>query len=560
MVSAADYSFDLGRHTRTITTASAEAQRWFDFGLNWLYAFHNEEAEVCFLRAIEADPRCAMAHWGVAFAIGPYYNGPWIRMSEPQRAANLARAHELVLHAVDLAADATPVEEALISALRLRFGAERNDDQEVFDAWDDAYAAAMRDVHAAFPDDLDVTALTVESLIVRTPWRLWDLRAGVPAEGASTQEAIDVLEACFARHERAVTHRHPGLLHFWIHIMEMSPTPERALDQAVALQSLCPDAAHLVHMASHIQILCGQYEEALAANVAAVVADDKYVAHNPVLGVYTAYRMHNIHFQVYAAMFLGNAERALAAADLIRETVTADTLRTDNDFLRRYLEAFYGMKIHVLVRFGRWNDLIAMPLPDEPDLFVSTTALCHYAKGVAHAATGDVAGAEEEQRRFETAWSRVPEEHFVFNNQTRDVLEVGKAMLAGEIAYRKGRFDEAFAHLRRSVEVDDHLYYNEPWVWMQPPRHALGALLLEQGHVEEAMAVYRSDLGLDDTLVRSSQHPGNVWALHGYAECLDVLGRTGEADAARAELGLARRHMDVELTASCFCRGSAEVG
>ena len=259
-------------------------------------------------------------------------------------------------------------------------------------------------------------------------------------------------------------------------------------------------------------------------------------------------------------MFLGNFEKAIVAADLIRETVTADALRTDNAFLRRYLEAFFGMKIHVLVRFGRWDDLMAMPLPDEPDLFVSTTALCHYAKGVAHAATGDVARAEEEQRRFEAAWSRVPDEHFVFNNQTRDVLEVGRAMLAGEIAYRKGDFDEAFAHLRHSVEIDDHLYYNEPWVWMQPPRHALGALLLEQGHVEEAMGVYRSDLGLDDTLVRSSQHPGNVWALHGYAECLDALGRTGEADDVRVELGLARRHMDVELTASCFCRGSAEAG
>ena len=558
MSSIGEY-FDLGSYTRAISTDSPEAQIWFDRGLNWLYAFHNEEAERCFVNAIEIDPTCAMAHWGLAYAIGPYYNGPWVRLGEPQRSAILARAFALVHEARDLAVGATDVERALIDALVVRFGAPENESQDVFDSWDDAYADAMRVVHARFPDDLDVTALTVDALIVRTPWRLWDLAKAVPAEGASTAEAIEILEQCFARHDTSETYSHPGLLHFWVHIMEMSPTPERALDQGVALQGLCPDAAHLIHMASHIQILCGQYEEALRANVDAVVADDKYVAHNPELGVYTAYRMHNIHFQVYAAMFLGNFERAVAAADLIRETVTPDALRHDNAFLVRYLEAFYGMKVHVLIRFGRWDDLIDMPLPDEPELYVSTTALCHYAKGVAYAATGDVSAAERERVLFAEAWARVPEDHFVFNNQTRDVLKVGEAMLDGELEYRKGNFDEAFEHLRRSADIDDNLYYTEPWVWMQPPRHALGALLLEQGRVEEAAAVYRSDLGKDDTLFRSSQHPGNVWALHGYAECLDALGRPEEAATTRAELAIAKRSMDVELTSSCFCRGASEI-
>jgi tetratricopeptide (TPR) repeat protein len=556
-MSSTDSYFDLGSYTRTVSTDSPDAQMWFDRGLNWLYAFHKEEAERCFVQAIEADPRCAMAHWGLVYAIGPYYNGPWIRLGEPQRAETLARAYRLARDAAELAIRATDVERALIVALAARFGAEQNESQDVFDSWDDDYAAAMRRVHAEFPNDLDVTALTVESLMVRTPWRLWDLDAGVPAEGASTAEAIQLLEECFAANDTSVTHRHPGLLHFWIHIMEMSPSPERALDIAVVLQTLCPDAAHLVHMASHIQILCGQYEEALMANVEAVIADDKYVAHNPTLGVYTAYRMHNIHFQIYAAMFLGNFEKAMAAADLIRQTVTADVLRHDNAFLVRYLEAFYGMKLHVLIRFGRWNDIINMSLPDEVDLFVSTTALCHYAKGVAYAATGDVEQAERQQQLFAEAWERVPEDHFVFNNQTRDVLKIGEAMLAGEVEYRKGNFDAAFAHLAHSVDIDDHLYYNEPWVWMQPPRHALGALLLEQGRVEEAAGVYRADLGIDDTLVRSSQHPGNVWALHGYAECLDALGRLEEAADIRAELVVAKKSMDVELTSSCFCRGAS---
>ena len=386
---------------------------------------------------------------------------------------------------------------------------------------------------------------------------LQGLGVGVPTEGASTAEAIPLLEECFAANDTSVTHRHPGLLHFWIHIMEMSPSPERALDIAVVLQTLCPDAAHLVRMASHIQISRGQYEETLMANVEAVIADDKYVAHNPTLGVYTAYRIHNIHFQVYAAMFLGNFEKAMTAGDLIRQTVTADVLRHNNAFLVRYLEAFCGIKLHVLIRFGRWNDMINMSLPDEVDLFVSTTALCHYAKGVAYAATGDVEQAERQQHLFADAWERVPEDHFVFNNQTRDVLKIGEAMLAEEVEYRKGNLDAAFAHLAHSVDIDDHLYYNEPWVWMQPPRHALGALLLGQGRVEEAAGVYRADLGLDDTLVRSSQHPGNVWALRGYAECLDVLGRLEEVADIRAELVVAEKSMDVELTSSCFCRGAS---
>jgi tetratricopeptide (TPR) repeat protein len=552
----ADYPFDLGRHTRTISTNSNDAQAWFDLGLNWLYAFHNEEAVVCFRNAIDADPSCAMAHWGLAHAVGPYYNGPWIRLVDPMRSEILATAFASSRDAATLAGDVTPVEQALVNALLARFGAAHNDDQDVFDSWDDAYADAMRTAYRQFPDDLDVAALTVEALITRTPWRLWNLPTGTPTEGASTEEAIAIIERCFADHPEA-TRRHPGLLHFWIHIMEMSPTPERALEVAPVLQQLCPDAAHLVHMASHIQVLCGQYEQALAANVEAVAADDKYLAYNPGVSIYTIYRLHNIHFQIYSAMFLGNFERAVAAADLIRETVTGEALRTDNPLVFRYLEAFYGMKVHVLIRFGRWDELKAMELPEQTDLYPSTLALCHYGKGVAFAATGDIAAAEEQQRLFANAWDGVPEDHLVFNNQTREVLRIGEAMLAGELHYRRGNLDEAFRQLHRSVELDDNLFYTEPWAWMQPPRHALGALLLEQGRVDEATGVYAADLGLDESLVRSSRHPGNVWALHGYAECLDELGRSDEAESVRAELEIARRQMDVPLESSCFCRGAA---
>jgi len=262
-----DDHFDLGAHTRTISTNSAAAQTWFDRGLNWLYAFHNEETERCFLQALEADAKCAMAGWESHTRSGRTTTVLGFVWQSRNEQKFLARGYQLVAEANILSADATEVEQAHCAALAFRFQTEANDSQEVFDSWDDEYAEAMRDVHSRFPADLDVCALTVESLITRTPWRLWDLHAGVPSEGSSTVEAIDMLETCFARTDKTGAQSHPGLLHFWVHIMEMSPTPERAVDAGVTLQTLCPDRAHPVHMASHIQILCGQYKETLASNL-----------------------------------------------------------------------------------------------------------------------------------------------------------------------------------------------------------------------------------------------------------------------------------------------------
>lgn len=219
-----------------------------------------------------------------------------------------------------------------------------------------------------------------------------------------------------------------------------------------------------------------------------------------------------------------------------------------------WAEAFVPMRLHVLVRFGLWQDLIDTPVPGDQALYASSTALTHYAKGVAHAATGDVESAKRERERFALACERLPESRYLFNNSSRDIMGVAEPMLDGEIAYREGDHDAAFGLLREAVARDDNLQYDEPWGWMQPARHALGALLLEQGHVEEAAAVYRADLGLDDTLRRPCQHPRNVWSLHGYHECLHRMGRCDEADALRPELSAAMEQASVPITASCFCR------
>ncbi|MET9871437.1 hypothetical protein ABZZ16_35905, partial [Streptomyces sp. NPDC006386] len=245
---------------------------------------------------------------------------------------------------------------------------------------------------------------------------------------------------------------------------------------------------------------------------------------------------------------------ALDTAAELEAAVPEDLLRVQSPPMADWLEAFLGMRVHVLIRFGRWTDILALPAPTDPDLYSVTTALRHYARGVALSATGEVARADAERELFRAAVSRVPETRMLFNNTCHDILAIAAAMLDGELEYRRGNHDLAFAALERSIALDDNLPYDEPWGWMQPTRHAYGALLLEQGRVAEAEAVYRADLGLDDTLPRALQHPGNVWSLHGFHECLLRLGRTGEAALVAQQLKLATALADVPIQASCFCR------
>jgi tetratricopeptide (TPR) repeat protein len=307
-------------------------------------------------------------------------------------------------------------------------------------------------------------------------------------------------------------------------------------------------------MPSHIDILCGHYENAVTANSRAITADQKCVAVAGVRNVYTMYRCHNLHFKIYAAMFLAQRQTALDTADALIAALPEEVLLITEPPMADFVESLISMKQHVQIRFGEWQAIIDEPLPADPDLYCHTTAILHYAKGIAHAASGNVAAAEAERELFVAACRRVPESRKLFNNSCADVLAVAAAMLNGEIEYRKGNYAVAYAHLRASVALDDGLAYAEPWGWMQPTRHALGALLLEQGHAADALAVYRADLGLDGTLSRPSQHPDNVWSLHGYIECLHRLDRCAEADALQPRLDRARAHADIPIHASCFCR------
>ncbi|MGV9940623.1 hypothetical protein [Streptomyces sp. NPDC003401] len=541
--------YDLGDHRRTVTTSSAEAQRWFDRGLVWSYAFHHEEAVVCFENAARADPDCAMAHWGIAYALGPNYNKPWDFFDDRDLARTVARTHAAVELAHDRAGRATPVERALIGALRARYPRDRP--AEDCSVWNAPYADAMAAVHALAPDDLDVSALYADALMNLTPWQLWDLRTGEPARGARTREARAVLDAALATEAGT---RHPGVLHLHVHLMEMSPAPERALPIADRLRDLVPDAGHLQHMPSHLEVLCGNYRAVVADNTRAIAADEKYAARSGAMNFYTLYRAHNHHFRIYGAMFLGRSDIALEAAARLEECLPEELLRVESPPMADWLEAFLAMRVHVLIRFGRWADVLALPEPADPLLYSMTAAMRHYARGVALSATGRIPEAEAERTRFGEAAARVPRTRMLFNNTCADILAVAAAMLDGELEYRKGRYEAAFAALERSIRLDDDLPYDEPWGWMQPTRHAYGALLLEQGRIAEAEAVYRADLGLDDSLPRPSQHPGNIWSLHGLHECLVRLGKDGEARIVAQQLKFADALTDVPVEASCFCR------
>ncbi|KAJ0417815.1 hypothetical protein BJY00DRAFT_315606 [Aspergillus carlsbadensis] len=558
------YPYTLGPFTRPITTTSPACQTWFTRGLTWAYTFNHSEAATCFENAIAHDPDCAIAHWGLAYALGPNYNYAWEFFGE-NLADAVRRTGEAARRAGEIAnADGgsmTPVERALIHAIQARFPSGDGDgdavisaDMQVYKARNVAYADAMEKVYDAYGEsDLDVAALYADSLMSLTPWKLWDLQAGLPPPGTRTLDAKHVLENALS-HPNAKTH--PGILHYYIHLIEMSPSPELGLVAADHLRGLVPDSGHANHMPSHLDVLVGDYRAAIRANQRATAADEKYLHHAGAMNFYSNYRLHNYHTLIYAAMFAARRDVALEGVERMEATLPKELLLAMPDFV----EVFFSVRPHVLLRFGMWDELKALPLPSDPKLYCVTTAATYYAKGIAYAATGDIREAERYQELYSEAVKNVPSTRLDFPNRCIDILAVGTAMLDGEIAYRKGQYTAAFESLRKAVELDDGLGYSEPWSWMQPARHAYAALLLEQGYVEDAAGVYKADLGLDNSIIRARWHPNNVWALHGYHECLVRLGKVDEAAVIEPQLRLALAVADVPVRSSCFCRMQVESG
>jgi len=514
--------YDIGGFHWAASTDSADAQTWFDRGLAMCVGFNHEEAVRCFERAVTADPGMAMAYWGLAYAWGPNINNTLVephKIIESNLVVRLAKLH---------ASKSTPLERALIDAIDHRYTTPVPEERGPLNL---AYADAMRKVYRQYSDDPLVASLFAESLMMLRPWKQWNRDGSAAAE---TPEIMQVLEDSLKK-----SPNFPATCHLYIHAMEASPHPEKALPAANRLRNAMPGAGHLVHMPSHIDVLLGDYESVIETNQRAVKVDAEFVKREGAHNFYTYYRIHNYHFVVYGALFDGQSKVALKAATDLIEQIPEDMLKQQTDFL----DAFVPTKFHVLVRFGRWEDILAEPEP--ADYLPTTRAVRHYARAVAFAATGRIAEAEAEQALFAQVQATVPETSALFNNTSRDILGVAEAMVAGEIAYRKKNHGAAFEHLREAVRRDDALNYDEPWGWMQPARHALGALLLERGRPTEAEKVYRADL---------RRHPKNPWALNGLAECLTRLDKTEEARTIRREFVEATRRADVAIDRSCFCR------
>ncbi|KAI1632180.1 TPR domain protein [Biscogniauxia mediterranea] len=541
--------YNLGSYRRPISATNDEAREWFNRGLIWSYGFNHEESAKCFERAIECDGKCGMAYWGLAYALGPNYNKPWDFFDESELEATVQRTHRAVEQAKSCVASALPVEKALVEALEYRYPHEHA--SKDLSIWNRGYAEAMGRVYKAFPDDFDVAALYVDALMNLTPWKLWDIDTGEPAAGAHTLEAKAILDRSMAQEGGF---QHAGLLHLYIHLMEMSPTPEAALEAADALRNLVPDAGHLNHMPSHIDVLVGDYQKAVEANQKAILADEVFFEREDPLMFYTLYRAHDFHFRIYAAMFAAQSQVTLDTVTRLEKALPEQLLRVPSPPMADWLEGFLAMRVHALIRFGRWQDIIELPFPDDRQLYCVMTAMTYYAKGVAFAATGKVDEAAGQRELFAEAVKAVAPSRTLFNNKCLDILQVAEAMLDGELEYRRGNYDSAFAHLRTSIERSAALPYDEPWGWMQPPSHAYGALLVEQGHYEQAVEVYAEDLGLGSKLARALQHRNNVWALHGYHECLVKLGRLDEAQAIKPQLDKAIAAADIPIKSSCFCR------
>jgi len=546
------YDFNTGTYSFKISTSSEDAQIWFDRGLIWAYGFHWEEAVMCFKESVKADSKCAMSWWGVAYAAGPYYNRMWHQLDEIELPNVLTECFKASQTALKLCDEVTSLEKDLIFALSKRHPSDQA--PEDFSLWNDNYAQAMRDMNKKYPDNPDVSSLFAEAIMSRTPWQLWDLNTGLPKEGASTIEAKETLENAIDNVERNGSHPHAGLLHYYIHVMEMSPIPEAALRAGDLMRTLVPDCGHLLHMPTHIDFQCGNYNDVVTRNSEAIEADKKVIERDGILNISAGSVIHNIHFKLYGAMFLGQYSSAMEAVKQFDDLIPDALIRIESPPMADFFEGYYGLKYHALIRFGKWEEILDMPAPNDPDLYLVTTAIYRYARALAYAASGDVLSADTEQKLFKHAFEKVPETRLMFNNKCSDLLKIADSMLMGEIEYRKNNFEVAFKCLTEAIDNEDSLPYDEPWGWMQPARHALGALLLEQGEIERAEVVYREDLGFDNSVIRARRHPNNVWSLHGLAECLKKQNKQLELSLISQNLDLAMGRADVPIKASCFCR------
>jgi tetratricopeptide (TPR) repeat protein len=511
---------DLGSHHRRVTTKSDQAQVYFDQGLRLLYAFNHDEATRSFAKAGALDPECGMCFWGAAITLGPNYNVPML-------AERSVMAWEALQRAIAVAPRGTPVEQALIGALARRYKGPEPLDPAAMQPYSEAYAAAMRDVAKQFPDDDDVQVLFAEALMNIEPWQLWSLE-GSP--GKNTPEIVATLEKVLAR-----SPNHPGANHYYIHTVEASKSPERAIPSADRLAELMPGAGHVVHMPAHIYQRVGRYAEASEHNKKAAEADLAYLARIEPWGYYAMYLGHNYGFLSFSSSMEGRSAESLQAA---RDSAKA--LPPSMMDMMPGMDFMTAAPIFAMVRFGKLDELLAEPRP-EPQYQV-LTALWLHGHGMALAARGRLDEARKDHRELARLIEDVKPGTRAGNNAATDVIEVAARVLAARIAEKQGK-PEARDMWAAAVAKADTLAYSEPNDWFYPVRHYQGAALLTARKFAEAEAVYREDL---------ARNPENGWALFGLMKALRAQNETKEADAVEARFKKAWARADIELTTTAF--------
>lgn len=476
----------LGDLHHPVSTKNPQAQQFFDQGLRFIYAFNHDEAARSFQHAAELDPKLAMAYWGVAEAVGPNYNDP----ADPDR---YKHAHDAVQQAVDLAGSASASEQAYINALAKRFPADPKSDLKKAA---EEYRDAMRQVVKEFPDDLDAATLFAEAGMNLHPWGLWHVD-GTPEAG--TDEIVSTLESVMKRDPN-----HLGAIHYYIHAVEASPTPERALAGANKLAELAPNAGHIVHMPAHVYIRTGDYEAAVKTNEQAAAVDRAYIKATGVQGIYPMmYYSHNLHFIAMCAAMNGNYAESMRNAELLVENVGPHVKEMPP------LEGFMTIPVAVQIRFHRWDEILKMPQPDAA--MKTATVFWHFGRGLALAGTGKVSEAEAEYKIVSEAEAATPPDvifQMPINNKAKDIMKISKDVLGAKIALAKKDNSGAIAMLREAVTIQDTLKYGEPPDWFFPVRESLGAALLINGDATGAEKVFREDLE------RNLRNPRSLWGLH----------------------------------------------
>lgn len=515
-----------GGYHRTVSHAAGDAQQWIDQGFQLLYGFNHDEGVRSFQRATELNPDCAMAWWGIAYGYGVDVNNMEVSDAEAKT------GQEAAARAVALAGQASGVEQALIHAVAQRAVYPMPEDRRPLD---EAYADAMRAAWEKYPNDPDVGTLYAEALMNLQPWAYWT-NQGEPLDDAL--EIVATLERVLA-----MDPQHPGANHFYIHAVEASLDPGRGTAAADRLRTLVPGSGHLVHMPSHIYINTGRYADAATVNEEAIAADETYFAKVGQPGFYSLYYIHNIHFLAFASMMEGRSQAAIDATRRMEAQVPPE-------FLKQFVVYGDGLmpaKFHALIRFGRWEEILAEP--EYPEFRKVSRSIRSYARVVALANLMRTDEARAELERFHALAAEVTDEWFMGANTAPTVLSISALMAEAELLWREGKEEAAFAKMREAVAEEDELVYDEPPGWMLPVRHALGAILLAADRAEEAEQVYREDL---------AEWKENGWALLGLEQSLRKQGRTAEADALKPRVEAAWSRADVEPPASCYCGVKAE--